>query len=327
MISVVIPTYKREEPLIDTITQLLAQGQRGLEILVVDQTPWHSENVQRQLSGWHASGTIVWLQQQEPSIPAAMNRGLQKASNSIVLFVDDDIHLEDGFVQAHLDAHTSYPESFIAGQVIQPWQKGDDHQARDNTDVCPDEFDFSSNVATPVDRVMAGNLSVVRDIALALGGFDENFIGAAYRFEAEFSDRARHAGIDIRFEPAASIDHLHADSGGTRAHGHFLTTSSHAHTSGKYYYLLIANKVTSRWMALATMPFRSVMTRHHLRRPWWIPVSLLAEGRGLIDAIQKCRKGRKLLQFTADADRETATGKLANAGVESADRQTQAGAH
>jgi len=37
---------------------------------------------------------------------------------------------------------------------------------------------------------MGGNFSVKRDLALRLGGFDENFVHVAYRFEAEFCDRA-----------------------------------------------------------------------------------------------------------------------------------------
>ena len=35
---------------------------------------------------------------------------------------------------------------------------------------------------------MGGNFSVRRRFALTLGGFDEQFVGAAYRFEADFID-------------------------------------------------------------------------------------------------------------------------------------------
>lgn len=295
MISVVIPTFMREQPLVDTITQLLEQGVSDLDLIVVDQTPEHMPDVDKALNKWNDAGAIRLLKQSEPSIPRAMNRGLNSASHTTVLFLDDDIRIKTGFLGTHIDAHKTNGEGFVAGQVLQPWQMGPDHVARSNVGVTPDEFDFSSGVASSVERVMAGNLSVNRDLALALGGFDENFTGAAYRFEAEFSDRARHARIPIRFEPAASIEHLQAESGGTRAHGHFLTTASHAHTSGKYYYLLVAHNVPGRWRTILSMPFKSVMTRHHLRKPWWIPVSLIAEARGLFDAAVKARSGRRLL--------------------------------
>ena len=42
---------------------------------------------------------------------------------------------------------------------------------------------------------MGGNFSVRRDIALRLGGFDEQFVRVAYNFEAEFAHRLRRARL------------------------------------------------------------------------------------------------------------------------------------
>ena len=73
-ITVAIPTYNREQVLIYTIQHVLAQGQPADEILVVDQTPEHESKVTRQLSRWHAEGTIRWLKQDVANLSAARNR-------------------------------------------------------------------------------------------------------------------------------------------------------------------------------------------------------------------------------------------------------------
>ena len=45
---------------------------------------------------------------------------------------------------------------------------------------------------------------------------------------------------------------------------------------------------------------RSVRTRHHLRRPWYIPVTLIAELWGLCWAWMLARKGPALADFSHD---------------------------
>jgi hypothetical protein len=55
-------------------------------------------------------------------------------------------------------------------------------------------------------------------------------------------------------------------------------------------------------------PLRAVRTRHHLRRPWWIPLTLIAELRGLLLALRLHRGGAKLLDASTSnetVDRST----------------------
>jgi GT2 family glycosyltransferase len=136
---------------------------------------------------------------------------------------------------------------------------------------------------------------VKRAVALGLGGFDENFVHVAYRFEAEFCDRALSAGERIVFEPGASIRHLRVASGGTRSYGEHLTTVKPSHAVGAYYYLLRARRVRHRFGAILWRMIRSVRTRHHLRHPWWIPGTLFAELWGLLWALRLYFGGPRLL--------------------------------
>ena len=143
---------------------------------------------------------------------------------------------------------------------------------------------------------MGGNFSIKRETALRLGGFDENFVQVAYRFESEFSDRATTAGEKILFEPAASIRHLKEARGGTRVYGEHLTTIRPGHSVGPYYYLLHSSLVQHRLRRIVSRPLRAIGTRHHLRRPWWIPVTLIAEMLGFCWAVSLYLRGPRLLE-------------------------------
>src|SRR5437868_3122650 len=90
--------------------------------------------------------------------------------------------------------------------------RGMDRSPRPGLGACLD-FPFNSAIPAQVANVMAGNLSVRREMALAVGGFDENFVGVAYRFETEFCRRLLRAGGRVLFQPAASIHHLRTPTG------------------------------------------------------------------------------------------------------------------
>lgn len=288
-ISVAIPTYRRDQVLIDTVRDLLALDPPPAEILVLDQTPEHASEVTAALLAWDTVGHIRWLRLPEPSIPRAMNQGLLAARHEVVLFLDDDIRPEPGLSAAHLAAHRDSGAALVAGRVIQPWQEGRDFSLDTG-------FHFASPHPAWVDEFIGCNFSVRRDVALQLGGFDENFVKVAYRFEAEFAHRLRRAGHRIHYQPAACIHHLKVITGGTRSFGEHLTTFKPDHAVGAYYYTLRTWNGGASLGALLGRPLRAVMTSHHLRRPWWIPVTLIAELRGLIQALRLHRRGPCVLR-------------------------------
>lgn len=291
-IAIVIPTYRREAILIDSLQQLFSLAQAADEIIVVDQTQQHEPQTQQKLELFHNRGNIRWLRRAKPSIPAAMNAGLLAATQDIVLFLDDDIRLDSELIAAHRHAQAEYP-GLVAGQVLQP---GESPVALARGE----RFRFNSTATASIQEFMGGNFSIQRDYALQLGGFDENFVGAAYRFEAEFAFRYTRCYGPIRFEPAASIHHLQASSGGTRAYGHHLRTVKAGHSVGAYYYWL-RTREPHRWWKMLLRPLRSIRTRHHLRRPWWIPPTLIAEFRGLLKALQLLSRGPSLLVVNQQA--------------------------
>jgi len=288
-LSVVIPTYRREAVLVETVGHLLGLRPAAAEILVVDQTVVHEGATQAQLQSWADSGAIRWLRLPTPSITAAMNQGLVHARQPLVLFLDDDIVPEPLLLAAHAQAHAARPGGIVAGRVIQPWQEGKDFSA-------PGPFHFASTRPASIHEFMGGNFSIGRELALRLGGFDENFVRVAYRFEAEFAHRFTAGGRRIYFEPAACLHHLKAGGGGTRTWGEHLTTWRPDHAVGAYYYSLR----TRSWREFAARPLRAVSTRYHLSHPWRVPGTLLAEFGGMAWAVALFLRGPRTLPPTTE---------------------------
>jgi GT2 family glycosyltransferase len=286
-VSVVIPTYGREDMLVDTIRRVLELDPPASELLVVDQTPAHSPLVEGELQELALAGAIEWIRLGEPSIPGAMNVGLLQADSDIVLFLDDDVIPALGLVAAHRAAHGRAGVGVVAGQVLQPEEEPvpGPHAP----------FRFNSGEPGWVSEVIGANFSIRRDLALAIGGMDENFVRAGYGFEAELCARAAAAGARILFEPLASVRHLRAPTGGTRSYGSHLRTIRPGHSVGAFYRILRTSPRAAIPVKVAGRLARSIRTRHHLSRPWWIPATLLAETLGLGWAIGLSLRGPRLL--------------------------------
>ena len=289
-VSVVIPTYQREQVLVDTLHALLRQTTPPSEILVVDQTPKHEPDVHAQLQAWSDLGVVRWIKRETPGIVEAMNTGFAQACGGIVLFLDDDILPVDELVEMHVQAHELHPDVWaVAGQVLQPGEEPAIGSGRGTTTGLRADLDFCFNASEPSEKiknVMAGNLSVKREAVRDLGGFDTNYLPPiSFRFESDFARRIVAAGGSIRFEPSASIRHLAAPRGGTRSRGCHLRSASPVHGVGDYYFARCHGRGIERMMYMLRRPFREVRTKFHLRHPWWIPVKLVGEFRALIMAL------------------------------------------
>lgn len=287
-ISVVIVTYGREEVLLDTIKSLLDLSVKADEILIIDQTETHNTNTSRNLKNWDDQGEIRWIRIQFPSITRAMNTGLRKAYGERVLFLDDDIIPSNNLIDAHLKSSKLDSDAIIAGRVLQPWHSGkaDDEDA---------PFLFNSLTRKEVERFIGCNVSLPRKLAIKIGGFDTNFVKVAYHFEAEFAYRWMQRGYKILYEPNALIHHLKTERGGTRSYGLHLKTTKPNHAVGRYYFNFCTRSPKAAILRSVKDCAKSILTKHHARYPYWIPLTFIAEIKGFIWAMMLFRTGRGLI--------------------------------
>jgi GT2 family glycosyltransferase len=303
MLSLVIPTYRREQVLVDTIRLLQPLRDamnESSELLLIDQTEQHQEDTEDILTQWHQHGVIRWIRLSEPHLTRAMNIGLLEARGEIVLYLDDDIIPSPSLLHSHLDTHRQHDRcSAVVGQVLQPGQVAENLRQMHHPSPFWRDLDFHFNSTQPawIENAMAGNLSIKRQEALRIGGFDEHFPPpVASRFESEFAKRLIRCGGRIRFEPGASIHHLAASSGGTRSRGSHLSSASPRYGIGDFYFALRTARGWDRLWYILRKPFREVRTRFHLAHPWWIPAKLLGEARAFIRAVSLYRAAPALLR-------------------------------
>ena len=290
-ISIVIPTFNRGKVLIDTIAYLLELDIEASEIIVVDQTQAPSSDVRTALENWNTSGVIQWLVLSQPSVVAAMNVGLKTACSHYVLFLDDDIKPLKGLIENYQAMTSSKEYGIVAGRVIQPWNtpEGD---ADNNTQ----QFSFNALNESAAPYFIGANVLVNRRIANQIGGFDENFVGTAHDYEREFSDRVLDAGYGIGYCGQAAVYHLKEQSGGIRTYGHFLKTMKPHHAVGAYYYILRSKRVRKKPLEILRRLRQRVVTRTHLKQPWWIPLTLIGDLLGIAWACKLYFNGAKLNQ-------------------------------
>jgi GT2 family glycosyltransferase len=290
-----IPTYNRGAILLRTLERIFTLDPAPAAILVVDQTREHPAEVERQLAAWSGEERIEWLRLTLPSIPHAMNEAMQRATTELVLYLDDDVDPVTDIVAAHAAAYADPGVWAVVGQCLEPGETAAHLTGPWDDRGLPDlDFRWNHDEARDVQNIIAMNLSVRRERALATGGFDENFVTAAYRFESDFALRIGQAGGRIRFEPRASVRHLRIPTGGTRSYGDHKTSAHPAHSAGDYYFALHHARSFPTYVAVRLR--KNVLTRFHLRHPWTVPAKLIGELRGLLLARRLARGGRRLLR-------------------------------
>lgn len=300
-LSVVIPTYNRGSVLIDTLCNLLSQSEFADEIIVVDQTIYsEQEQTYLRLKELNSDGKIKWVRKNKPSIPEAMNSGLLLAKSDWVLFLDDDVRFNDDFIKSHRTVIATSGRLAHVGQIVQPWQEPNcaqgDYSSRKGLykDLA---FSFNAREPSLINNCMAGNLCVNKGAAIKAGGFDENFFGVAYRFETEFCKRFCDVHNTLfYYSPQPLLKHLHIKSGGTRAYANHLTSLSPVHSFGDYYFSLLQGQGLDRVSFVFKRFVTSVLAKFYVVKPWYIPIRLIAEIRGLKMAIKVKKTGQKLIK-------------------------------
>ncbi|BDA74150.1 probable glycosyl transferase [Calothrix sp. PCC 7716] len=233
-ISVIIPTYGREEPLRDSIDDILNQDYPNYEIIVVDQTPQHKPEIETYLQQQTKCCKIKWFRLNWASLPGARNYAVRRSIGEIILFIDDDVKVEPGFLKAHAQNFIDKPEvGAVAGRVFDRMKMADASIGRTQGDANYKSIDYLPPQAMDpgiawyyIDLVhtvkpqqvltaRGCNMSFRREIFFKHGlHFDERFRGSAVREESDFCLRLRQTGYKIWYDPEAHLIHIGEETGG-----------------------------------------------------------------------------------------------------------------
>lgn len=226
LISVIIPTYNREDALRDSIADVIKQDYSNFEVIVVDQTATHKAEIQSYLEEMSNAGKIRWFRVDWASLPGARNYAVRRASGEIILFIDDDVELPEGFLAAHARNYQEKPEvGAVAGRVFDRMKLTDSGGSLTIEELPPEAMDpgiawYYIDLVHTVkpQQVLSArgcNMSFRREIFTKYGHkFDERFRGSAVREESDFCLRLRDTGYKIWYDPDAHLVHLGEETGG-----------------------------------------------------------------------------------------------------------------
>lgn len=114
LVSVVIPTYKRNDTLPRAINSVLNQTYKDIEVLVVDDNEpgdVYSQNNLNLLLEYKDNGRVKHVQQEHHTNGAvARNLGIQKTSGEYIAFLDDDDEWLPTKLEKQVSILDSHPE-------------------------------------------------------------------------------------------------------------------------------------------------------------------------------------------------------------------------
>lgn len=259
LISVVIPTYGRESVLCSTIKNVLEQTYPAYELIIVDQTRDHEPATTEFLDSLATDDRIALYTVDWASLPAARNYAVERSHGDIILFLDDDVELPQGFLAAHATNYQHQADvGAVAGRVFDRMKLAESNAAKRIDTLPPEAMDPGIawyhidlvHTITPQQVLTARgcNMSFRRDVFDTHGlRFDERFQGSAVREESDFCLRFRRTGLKIWYDPEANLIHLGEETGGC----HDISTRSLKYQLTFYHnHFLMALKNLTPWQFL-----------------------------------------------------------------------------
>lgn len=295
-VSVIIPTYGRAEWLSGTLRSVFRQLPQDAEVIIVEQNvPSRFENAE-----WTAEISTEQLRHfvvTPPSLPAARNFGIARARGEVVIFVDDDVELAPGFIEAHWQAmHREPTPAAVVGREV--------NFRTDERGPAPlltfqagrfNEGAFDAMVSQQATAIIGCNMSFRRSTLVSIGGFDPSYVRNALREESDVACRLLRSGQILWYEATAELRHHIAPEGGCRD-GELQSSSAYYHNEFLFYL-----RHTSPFRALEVIagefhswvwPHKGVPARFSTRFAAW--------GRGLASALWRCAFPKHLVLSLSD---------------------------
>jgi GT2 family glycosyltransferase len=289
-VALAIPTYNREDVLVNTVKSALSLQPAPDEILVVDQTAEHDETTKRFLNDSHRKGAIRWIHHQPPSLTAARNKAIADTRSDILIFVDDDVELPKNFIANHLKNYKNEKVQAVAGGVNQ--ENKPTYPQPPVGGKWPRILDykyfsvFSQKRTEGVATFMGCNHSVRTEVLRRLGGYDTSYIGSAFREDTDMAVRIWINGGLIVFDPQARLTHLATPSGGCRINDQPQSNPEWWVSFNRHYFSFRhLFPLGEFWRLIFIQDFRqTVLRKANVFHPWRIPWAFLSYGYSVIKA-------------------------------------------
>lgn len=120
-LSVIIPTYNGAQRIQRALEALEKQTFKKFEVVVV--IDGSTDQTEQFLEGWRTRLNLQFMVQENKGRAGARNTGAAMAQSGLLVFLDDDMRPDPGWLQSHIDHHRSHSHSAMVGR-----QQSDPHR-------------------------------------------------------------------------------------------------------------------------------------------------------------------------------------------------------
>lgn len=214
-ISIIIPSYNRPNELKKTIESILKTRYKDYEIIVSLDADIDSLKFLKKLKKKHKKIRIIFSKKPRGRCKAK-NDALKVAKGEIIVFFDDDVIVDRNYFNVILPYYRNPKVGGVGGREVKLMKRSfirnvwlklrrDVGKVRLDGEVISN-FDLCREVRE-VDTFVGCNMSFRRNVIEEVKGFDENYIGIAYREETDLCWRIKQKGYKLIFDPKAKVIH------------------------------------------------------------------------------------------------------------------------
>ncbi len=200
LVNIIIPTFNRPTSLQKVLLDLNDQTYENFKVIIIDQS---EKNIT--IENEEYSFPIRVLEQKEPALWQARNRGINESEGDYLLFLDDDSRVNNNWIYEHLKCLDYFQAEISSGISI----------SKVGADV-PENYSFFRLS----DQLDTGNVMIKKTVFQMVGLFDEQFERMRMG-DGEFGVRSYLKGYINISNPFASREHLKDKDGGLRVWGHW----------------------------------------------------------------------------------------------------------
>jgi glycosyltransferase involved in cell wall biosynthesis len=222
--SIIVPTKNRANLLTQTIRSLVEQdfSVQEYEVLIVDNDSTdETRNVAQNLIEYYNSPRIGYIHESEPGLLSGRHRGSLESHGEILIFVDDDIEAEFGWLSAIIEAFDDSKVHLVGGpslpkfEVEPPaWLSKFWVKVNSNITCGPLSISFLGNEKKEVDpcSIWGLNFAIRKNTLFKLGGFHPDCIPKNLQHfqgdgESGLTLKAKQKNLKATYAPKALVHH------------------------------------------------------------------------------------------------------------------------